>query len=807
MFFRHFRLATIALRTLPKKKTQKVNSTIGIPRAPASSSLLTPSFNVIVSRLAFSVIAFGILAAPARANDDAASADRKAKPVFESKQLIVLYRDSGTSDAASGEEIIAAVREPLQSARALALSARFGSPKAARHLIQARHSFPPEVLTRAKTGEADIEPPEVLLQKYVVLSFDSVEDRRAAEERLRKDVSVRWVGQNEMVRMSVYPADPLVFNSAAWPNGALPEYRQWALQAMNVFPAWDHVRGHAYIGVVDNGIQTMQYGSASIHPDLQSNFRNQFAYGAGVGYQPSDLSRVNDQFGPRTDVRGHGTAVAGIIAASVSNPTNGVPPNGSNIGVAGVCWYCNLLVIKNSAAEVVNLVLAPDTYEIPSAIIIDGIYWAVNAGAQVLNLSFGNRFLQTSPPTTDCHPDEVVETNPYCVALAFSRVRDVVIVAAAGNDNIDVQFPARDPRVIPVVATQADGNLWDASAGFGDFRSNHGPAVTARGLAAPGKDVLTTVVQLHDYALNCGDSYPYWNNPIERPPIGIGYGTCTGTSFAAPHVTGIVALMRSINPLLHRDYVSSRLRSASNRSGNPDEYFGAGIPNAVSAVNSTLATTNRLTPLFAFYSTGATDYFYSTAPQMGSAAIAGTLPVLRSGNTYSPVGNMVRIPDWSDQPLPWTFVYYLPGTNQEARAQAWVFSTHRNPFNPSVELAPLMRLSFSCANGYSPSTKSICVTTGNYHADHFYTTDWNEVLAFRSNNGYQYDGIEGYVYPLPLTPQPGMELLLRGYHPGRDDYAIFPQSDQAAMLSQGYTAGLTSLGYVYRNATTYRPVY
>ncbi len=64
------------------------------------------------------------------------------------------------------------------------------------------------------------------------------------------------------------------------------------------------------------------------------------------------------------------------------------------------------------------------------------------------------------------------------------------------------------------------------------------------------------------------------------------------------------------------------------------------------------------------------------------------------------------------------------------------------------------------------------------------------------------DGVEGYVYPDSLTPQPGMVRLLRRYSATRDDHAIFPESELAAMEVQGYTQIInyrSSLGWVYPN--------
>ena len=77
--------------------------------------------------------------------------------------------------------------------------------------------------------------------------------------------------------------------------------------------------------------------------------------------------------------------------------------------------------------------------------------------------------------------------------------------------------------------------------------------------------------------------------------------------------------------------------------------------------------------------------------------------------------------------------------------------------------------------------------------------------TLRDSLDYRFDGIEGYVYPANQPPQPGMVALIRAYHPGRDDNAIFPQVEQANMALQGYAQGVSTLGYVYLNSSGLRP--
>src|SRR5206468_13102282 len=158
------------------------------------------------------------------------------------------------------------------------------------------------------------------------------------------------------------------------------------------------------------------------------------------------------------DDHGHGTAVAGVIAARANN----------HVGGAGSCWRCLVMPIK-----VLDSKGSGD-----DTVIAAGIVWATDHGARVINLSLGG-------------PGTSVElTN----ALAYATGKGVMVVAAAGNSGTTTQFfPAADPRAISVAATTVTDRRYSWS--------NFGPWVR---VAAPGCNVAPILAG--GYGNFCGTS-------------------------------------------------------------------------------------------------------------------------------------------------------------------------------------------------------------------------------------------------------------------------------------------------------------
>lgn len=293
------------------------------------------------------------------------------------------------------------------------------------------------------------------------------------------------------------------------PNDVLYRKYQWNLPIIDTELGWNISKGagDVPVGIVDTGVDMN-------HPDLKDHLMS--------GYNVVDASAS-----PMDDV-GHGTHVAGVVAAIVNN----------NRGVAGMTWMNPVLPVK-----VLDHTGAGNTYAVA-----EGIIWAADHGAKVINLSLGN----------------YADANFLHDAIKYAFDKDVVIVAASGNDNTEKPgYPAAYPEVLAVAATDANKNRASFS-NFGDYID----------VAAPGVGIAST--------------YP--DNQ---------YAALSGTSMASPHVTALAALIRSVNPLLKNTEVMDIIRQTAEDLGpaGKDKFYGYGQIDVVKALQAAMDSKNTTTYL------------------------------------------------------------------------------------------------------------------------------------------------------------------------------------------------------------------
>ena len=294
---------------------------------------------------------------------------------------------------------------------------------------------------------------------------------------------------------------------------------QWNLPNIHMPSAWNVEKGNTAIivAVVDSGVD---YN----HPDLNS------AIMSGRGYDFVD----NDIY--PFDKRGHGTHVAGIIAAETNNSQ----------GVAGVNWGGSYST-KIMSVRVLNE-KGKGTY----SNIAKGIVYAVEHSAKVINMSLGG----SSPSSTLYN------------AVRYAYFNNVLSVAAAGNGNANyLLYPAAYTSYVISVGAVARDNTKA-------YYSNYNSALE---LVAPGGEMSYE-----------GDPYGVYSTYYATSTYSHTYKYMQGTSMACPHVSALAALMLSkgitgnslIRSILHNTAIDLGL-------SGKDSYYGYGLINAYAALTYT----------------------------------------------------------------------------------------------------------------------------------------------------------------------------------------------------------------------------
>lgn len=270
----------------------------------------------------------------------------------------------------------------------------------------------------------------------------------------------------------------------------------WGVARVKATEAWERSRGAGVkVAVLDTGVDVR-------HPDLRESLKGWTTAIPGTW--------------AGTDPNGHGTHVAGIIAA-----------RDNEFGVVGVA----------PEAEMYSVKVFDRWGRGRISDIVEGLAWCVENRMNVVNMSFG-----TSQ-----------DSQAMKIAIGKALATGAILVAAAGNEGKpnSVLYPARYEGVLAVSAT-------DERDGLAPF-SSYGPEVK---LAAPGVEVYST----------------YKNGTYKK---------LSGTSMAAPHVSGTAALVLGLNPKQTAEDVRRLLLASAERlKGLTPDQQGAGLVNAAGAVTS-----------------------------------------------------------------------------------------------------------------------------------------------------------------------------------------------------------------------------
>jgi subtilisin family serine protease len=342
-----------------------------------------------------------------------------------------------------------------------------------------------------------------------------IPDRLTVEEMahaLSQNPNVVYAGPNYCARIMETPNDTLfqyqyALNNTGQEIGSPGSPSGRSQADIKATAGWEETKGTAetIIAILDSGVDFE-------HPDLMNKIVSR-----GRDFANNDWDATDDN--------GHGTYVAGIAAADTNNDE----------GVAGVAWNCKILPVKVTDSE--GTAWYSD--------LIDGILWAADNGAHVINMSLGG----------DVGDDSLLD------ALRYAHEKGLTIAAAAGNDNTFVYYPAAyDAYCLAVAATDYD----DARTWW----SCYGPEVD---VAAPGERILSIV--------------PTWYWGPDYLPYAFG----SGTSASTPHVAGLAALIKSLKPWLTADQIMDVIRYSSDdvnagEDSGKDDYIGYGRINMEKAL-------------------------------------------------------------------------------------------------------------------------------------------------------------------------------------------------------------------------------
>jgi serine protease len=409
---------------------------------------------------------------------------------------------------------------------------------------EAAEYVPGEVVVRYAAGAQVARAGEAVGPRTHVVRTrpgESVAEKAAA---LRRRSGVLSAGPNYIARASYIPNDP---GRGTTPGGW--QALQWNFNgpfSVNAPAAWDHVaevgRPGAVgvtVAVLDTGVAYSDRGPFTRSPDLRGDrFQRGFDFVDWDRY-PSDQN-------------GHGTHVASTIAESIDN----------GVGVTGLAFGARIMPVR----------VLDSRGEGDSVAISRGIRFAARHGASVINLSFefGNGVRANEIP-------DILD------ALEFARRKGVLVVGAAGNGSREtlrrpVAYPARATEVLSVGATTENGCLAEYS--------NGGPQLD---LVAPGGGRDAVLAGDPNCIPGNRKGRDIVQMTFEDRPGNFGLpARYTGTSMAAPHVSGAAAMVIAsgvLGPTPAPEAIEAHLKATARDLGTPgpDEFYGAGLLDAAAA--------------------------------------------------------------------------------------------------------------------------------------------------------------------------------------------------------------------------------
>ncbi len=343
-------------------------------------------------------------------------------------------------------------------------------------------------------------------------------------------------------------------NAEPFVEYAEPNYRIHAFDTVPNDPHFNKQWAHPIIdsptawdvttGSTGVTIAILDTGIDPTHPDLAGKIVTGYDF-------------VGGDSNPR-DENGHGTHVAGIAAAITNN----------GVGVAGVDWQARIMPVRILDREGGGWVTD----------MVSGINWARDHGADVLNLSLGGTFYSSAAQT----------------AINQAHSSGILVVASMGNSGDGTtQYPAAYNHVLAVAAT----NRFDSRAPYSSY-GNHCDVAAPGGYMTEYHDSGGIYSTLPTYPVYMTTEESFYNH----------YDYVMGTSQAAPHVSGLAALLWAVAPTLSPDGVQTAIESTAVDKGAAgwDPYYGYGRIDAAAALAA--YSVPQAPVLYAINNGGANDY-------------------------------------------------------------------------------------------------------------------------------------------------------------------------------------------------------
>ena len=386
---------------------------------------------------------------------------------------------------------------------------------------------------------------------------------------------------------------------------------QWDMRAIGATTAGSYAvnRGAgARVGVMDTGID-LTHGDIVANLDLAASCV--FLYATTPTAGPSEQVTRGDCSNKAAlqDLSGHGTHTAGTIAAAING-----------IGVAGVAPDARIVVLKAGTAE---------GYFFTQSV-VDALMYAGDQRLDVVNMSFF-----ADPWLFNCRNDKEQKAIVQAITKAalYAQQRGVVLIAAAGNEGIDLNHPITDeispdfppaaavPRPVNnscvVLPTEIAGVVVVTATGAQNLLAWYSTYGNTTDVTAPGGSRFQTPTPdtargrvLAPYSSTAGDlAFQASIGRLVVDPAGNFYAWLNGTSMAAPHAAGVAALIRAAHPGMPQGAVVAALRNTATKqpcpaaldpgvaffgapvqvcSGGPgnNNFYGNGLVNAFAAATS-----------------------------------------------------------------------------------------------------------------------------------------------------------------------------------------------------------------------------